>query len=97
MKRMFFFSLLSPAQKKDVRNYWAVARHKGLQNSLFLARRLVQIPIFIRASATQIYLSARTRDLRTVKAVQELGGEAEIQSQLPPEVAREGYYFQICL
>ena len=92
-----FFSVLSPSEKKAFRNYWAVARHKGLQKSVFVSRRFVQIPIFVRASATQICLSARTRDVRTVKAIQELGGECALQSALPSEIANTGYYFQLCM
>ena len=92
-----FFSLLSPRERKEFGRYWAVARHMGLRNALFIARRLIQIPIFVRASVSQIHLSARTRDVRTVKSVQELGGEASVQSLLPEEIARKGYYFQLCL
>lgn len=56
-----FFSLLGKKEKDAFRRYWALARHRGLKTSVWIARRYVQIPIFIRSSATEIYISCRTR------------------------------------
>lgn len=56
-----FASLLDRGQKITLRNYWAIARHKGLKRAVFISRRYVQIPPYIRASATQVYISGDIR------------------------------------
>ena len=52
-----FFSLISSTQANQFKRYWAVARHRGLATAVFIARRYIQIPIYVRTSATQIYIS----------------------------------------
>jgi len=65
-----FFSCLNTRQRELFRNYWALARHKGLNESLFIARRYIQIPVFVRVSATAIYLNntIRGHDLQRINA-----------------------------
>lgn len=52
-----YFSCLNTRQRNILREYWALARHKGLNEALFIARRYIQIPIFIRVSANSIYVN----------------------------------------
>lgn len=65
-----FFTCLNTKQRELFRNYWALARHKGLKEALFIARRYIQIPIFCRVSATSIYLNHTIRgtDLQRINA-----------------------------
>ena len=70
-----FFSILDRDERKHFKNYWAVARHRGLQTAVFIARRYIQIPIFVRASATQIYISADIRPGVELKKLESEGCE----------------------
>lgn len=68
-----FYSLLDRQQRADFKNYWAVARHRGLKVAVFIARRYVQIPIYVRASATQIYVSADVKSGRELNFLENEG------------------------
>ena len=50
-------SALLPQDKYTFQSYWAVARHYGLKYGIFITRRYVQVPIYVRSSATYIYLN----------------------------------------
>lgn len=72
-----FFSMLDSRERKTFKNYWALARHKGLEHAVFIARRYVQIPIFVRASATQVYISADIRPGAELSALEREGLQVE--------------------
>lgn len=53
-----FFSYLTPPQKKYFVAYWAVARHYQLQLAIFITRRYIQIPIQLRTSADEVFITS---------------------------------------
>ena len=52
-----WFSYLSPVQKKWFVAYWAVARHYFLNVAVFVTRRYVQVPIQLRTSADEVFIT----------------------------------------
>lgn len=83
------FSLADPDQKKLWKNYWATARHAGLQIAIFCARRYVEFPTFLRASATEAYASVFIRDYTDLKTIEQSGG---LFRKLPASQMRKGEF-----